>query len=102
MSIQQQAYELIDQLPEDSVRVVIDVMKRMMPASRRGRAVPKQKTDTVSETPGGELSPKMQAFLRMQELRQETAAYQLQDYDAEREAALREKYGDLMDREIQS
>ena len=31
MTLQQQAYGLIDRLPDDSVQVVIQVMRRMLP-----------------------------------------------------------------------
>ena len=31
MTLQQQAYRLIDSLPDDSVQVVIQVMQRMLP-----------------------------------------------------------------------
>ncbi len=71
MTLQQQAYGLIDKLPDDSVQVVIQVMRRMLPYDRQ-----RVKTATkISET----ISPKMRAYIRMQELRKETAKYDVSD-----------------------
>ena len=83
MTLQQQAYGLIDKLPDDSVQVVIQVMRRMLPYDRQ-----RVKTATkISET----ISPKMRAYIRMQELRKETAKYDVSD--AQREVAMDEKLG---------
>ncbi len=84
MTVRQEAYNLIDNLPEDSVRVVIEVMTRMMPV---------QKTAAKKNNVKRYSSSKMMAFRRMQELRQETKKYDIIDFDAERTAALEGKYG---------
>ena len=55
MTIQQQAYGLIDRLPDDSVQVMIQVMRRMLPYEKE------DVKDSDSE------SPKMKAYMRMQE-----------------------------------
>ena len=83
MTLQQRAYGLIDRLPDESVSALIQVMTRMLPHERGGAEV-KEHTD-------GEVSPKMKAYLRMRELRKETAKYDLSE--AQRAAALDEKYG---------
>ena len=82
MTLQQQAYGLIDRLPDDSVQVVIQVMRRMLPREVKGNV----SSTSHSEEP----SPKMKAYLRMQELRKETAQYEVSE--AERDAALDEKW----------
>lgn len=83
MTLQQQAYGLIDRLPDESVSALIQVMIRMLPHERGDVA--------IQENTTGEVSPKMKAYLRMQELRRETAKYDLSE--AQRAAALDEKYG---------
>ncbi|MBQ3702653.1 MAG: hypothetical protein II885_07845 [Oscillospiraceae bacterium] len=81
MTLQQQAYRLIDSLPDDSVQVVIQVMQRMLPEERQ----PKK---TVADE---RISPKMKAYLRMKELRRETALYDISQ--GQRDSALEEKFG---------
>ncbi len=81
MTLQQQAYGLIDKLPEDSVQIVIQVMRKMLPHEVNVHAA------DHSEEP----SSKMKAYRRMQELRKETAQYDVSEY--QRSAALAEKYG---------
>ena len=83
MTLQQQAYGLIDRLSDESVAALIEIMTRMLPHERGDRA--------IRENTAGEASPKMKAYLRMQELRKETAKYDLSE--AQRAAALDEKYG---------
>ena len=84
MTLQQQAYGLIDALSDDSVLVVIQVMKRMLP----------HETKVDGDSLGlSEDSPKMRAYLKMQELRKETAKYDISE--SQREAALNEKFGEF-------
>lgn len=66
MTLQQQAYRMIDRLPDDSVQIVIQVMRRMLPVEKDAEKTPAMATDLNT--------PKMKAYLRMQELRKETAA----------------------------
>ena len=80
MTLQQQAYGLIDRLSDDSVQVVIQVMERMLPQEEKAA------TAKDSEV----ISPKMKAYLRIQELRKETSEYDISEF--QREAALDEKY----------
>lgn len=79
MTVRQEAYRWIDRLPDESVKVVIQVMKRMVPS------------DVVQ--PAEEKSPKMQAFERMQQLRAESSAYDISE--EQRCAGLSEKFGML-------
>ena len=81
MTEYQRAYDLIDQLPEDSVHAVIEVMIRMLPD--------KTNSEQRQSDDGAPLSEKRQAFLRMEELRKEMAKYQFAEND--RAEALEEK-----------
>lgn len=81
MTIRQEAYNLIDNLPDDSVKAVIQIMIRMAPASDKTE----KKADCQS------VSLKMQAFLRMQELRKKMPAYDLST--DQKDIYLKEKYG---------
>ena len=81
MTLQQQAYGLIDRLSDDSVQVIIQVMKRMLPQEDRSDKLKKSEM----------ITPKMKAYLRIQELREETSGYDISE--SQREAALDEKYG---------
>ena len=90
MTLRQQAYSLIDSLPDDSVRSVIRVMRTMLPGDGRKTGTKNASSDVDSS--------KMKAYLRMQELRKETAKYSVSA--AERAAALGEKFGTLGIEEI--
>ena len=79
MTIQQEAYKLIDSLSEDSVKAVIQVMIRMIPSQKNAEA---NETNTFNS--------KIQAYERMRELRKETAAYNITDYKLELEEGLKE------------
>ena len=83
MTLQQQAYGLIDRLPDDSVQVVIQVMRRMLPRDKDEVKTTAQSSDSIT--------PKMKAYLRIQELRKETLNYDVSE--AQREAAMDEKFG---------
>ena len=83
MTLQQQAYGLIDRLPDDSVQVVIQVMRRMLPRDRDVVKTTVRSSDSIT--------PKMKAYLRMQELRKETSKYDVSE--TQREAAMNEKFG---------
>ena len=89
LTIQQQAYNLIDILPDDSVRVIIEIMNRMPKLEKTNTVSNQMKTDYVK-------TRKMVAFEKMQELRKEMIRYNLEDFDAEREKAMQEKYGVFM------
>ena len=84
MTVQQQAYRLIDQLPDECVEAVISIMTNMLPKDKK------------KEDLGNSDTKKMAAFNEMQKLRKITAAYEITDYDAEREYAVSEKYGEFM------
>ena len=84
MTVQQQAYWLIDQLPDECVEAVISIMTNMLPQDKKKEAL------SISDT------KKMTAFYEMQKLRKLTAAYEITDYDAAREYAVSEKYGEFM------
>ena len=64
MTVRQEAHGLIDRMPEESVRALIPVMARLIPFG---------KTNSATQTAG--ISPKMQAFLDMQEMRKSSVKY---------------------------
>ena len=81
MTVHQRAYDLIDQLGEDDVQAVIQVMIRLLPS------VKQKKKETSTDS----VSPKMKAFLRMEQLRKETAQYDISE--SQRALAMDEKFG---------
>ena len=81
MTLRQEAYSLIDTLSDEGIRAVIHIM-RMIPPS-------------VSDVKGDGISEKMKAYNNLQLLRQETAKYNITDFDAERDSALTAKYGKI-------
>ena len=82
MTVRQEAHGLIDQMPEESIQALLPVMAKLIPFQKR-----EKQTDTAVS------SPKMQAFLNMQEMRKKAVQY---DFSVkERDAAIAEKYGDF-------
>ena len=77
MTLQQQAYRLIDSLSDDSVRAIIQVMRRMVPEAREENYA--QTADMPSQ--------------KLRQLRRETAQYEFSE--AQRGAALEDKFGSL-------
>ena len=82
MTVREEAYGLIDRLPEDSVKAVIQIMRRMSP----------EKTRKMERS--ANLTPKKKAFQELQILRKKGAKY---DFSAdERASALHEKFGSFV------
>lgn len=82
MTVRQEAHGMIDRMPEESVRALIPVMARLISFSQRQ---PAKKPDAIS--------PRMQAFLEMQELRKGSVKYDFSE--ARREEAMTEKFGNI-------
>lgn len=82
MTIQQQAHNLIDTLPDESVMIIINLMSLL----------PKKKPIIIDSE---SVSDKQIAFRKMQELRKITVKYNLGALDEERENAFLDKYSDL-------
>jgi hypothetical protein len=82
MTVRQEAHGMIDRMPEENVQALIPLMAKLIPFK-------KKRTLQNKEGP----SPKMQAFLEMQEMRKKNAEYDFSDQ--EREAAITEKFGDI-------
>ncbi len=82
MTVRQEAHGLIDRMPEESVRALIPVMAKLIPF---------MKNKSVPQT--ADISPKMQAFLDMQEMRKLSIKYDFSE--AQRNAAVTEKYGEI-------
>ena len=72
-------------LPDECVKAVISIMTNMLPQDKKNEAL------GIGDT------KKMEAYYEMQKLRKITAAYEITDYDAEREYAVSEKYGAFSD-----
>lgn len=89
MTIQQQAYELIDELPDDSVKVIIELMSRM-PKATQISIVPNSMKDETSK------ERKRAAFERMKKLRKAAVEHKIEDVEAARQDAVQEKYGAFM------
>lgn len=85
MTIQQEAYSLIDTLSEDKVKLIVQVMISMLP-ERKTNYYPSQ-TEAAS---------KMMAFNEMQKLRCKSSEYGIKDIDTELHTAIEEKYGKYM------
>ena len=82
MTVRQEAHGMIDRMPEESVRALIPVMAKLIPFRKR-----------KAETQTADISPKMQAFLDMQEMRKTSVKY---DFSlSERDVAMAEKYGEI-------
>ena len=78
-----QAHFLIDALPQDSLEIVVALMRKL--AGDLHTAVDaKQLSDTTD---------KMKAFHELEAMRSEIAQYGPFDYEMDCEAALEEKYG---------
>lgn len=85
MTLRQEAYSMIDSLPDDdSVKFFIDMIKRFN--------IVIGKTENISE-PQNSLSEKRQAFLHMEELRKKYPFPPNYDYEQIRKEAMEEKYG---------
>ena len=82
MTARQEAHGLIDKMPEESIRALIPVMAKLIPF---------RKKQTAEKT--SEVSPKMQAFLDMQEMRKKAVQYDFSEI--QRETAMAEKYGEI-------
>ena len=89
MTIQQQAYELIDELPDDSVKVMIELMSRMPKATQISIVSNPMKGKTSKER-------KRVAFERMKKLRKSAVEHKIEDVEAARYDAVKEKYGAFM------
>lgn len=82
MTVRQEAHGLIDRMPEESVRALIPVMAKLIPF--------RKKNDTANPA---DISPKMQAFLDMQEMRKSSIQYDFSE--GQLGAAMDEKYGKI-------
>ena len=80
MTLKEEAYAIIDKLPD---KVMADIVRELQ-----------QKADDPRtwETPEQERERKMRAFQRMEEMRKTTPLRFPEDYEAEYEDALSEKY----------
>ena len=85
MTLRQEAYAMIDSLPDDdSVKFFIDMIRRFNVVTRR--------TEEISEVQDS-FSEKRQAFLHMEELKRKYPFPKDYDYEQVRREAMEEKYG---------
>ena len=87
MTLQQQAYTMIDQLTEDNVKDVIQYMTTMLAHSN---------SDCQTIIIKTKEKKKLQACFKLQSLRRKIHTYAIDDCKAERECAMLEKYGEYM------
>lgn len=88
MTIRQEAYSLIDALPDESVARLVSIML-LLPKKDATIIDDKINIKELSQT------DKQKAFNRMKELRKISTKYQLGDLDEERAKAVEEKFGKL-------
>lgn len=85
MTLRQEAYAMIDSLPDDdSVRFFIDMMRRFNVVTKN--------TKEISEVQNSD-SEKRQAFLHMEELKKKYPFPKDYDYEKVRRESMEEKYG---------
>ena len=85
MTLRQEAYAIIDSLPDDdSVKFFIDMIRRFN--------LVVGKTEKISETQNS-FAEKRQAFLHMEELKKKYPFPKDYDYEQIRKEAMEEKYG---------
>ncbi|MBR1599373.1 MAG: hypothetical protein IJ661_10765 [Lachnospiraceae bacterium] len=85
MTLRQEAYSMIDSLPDDdSIQFFIDMIKQF-------NLVVKNKSKLSEKS--DEASEKRQAFLRMEEMKKTHPFPKNYDYEKVREEAMAEKYG---------
>lgn len=85
MTLRQEAYAMIDSLPDDdSVKFFIDMIRRFNVVTRRTEEIPESKKS---------FSEKRQAFLHMEELKRMYPFPKDYDYEQARREAMEEKYG---------
>lgn len=78
-----QAHSLIDALPQDSLEIVVALMRKLA-----GNVNTAGDAQQLSDT-----TDKMKAFHELEDMRSKIAQYGPFDYKMERAAALEEKYG---------
>ena len=85
MTLRQEAYAMIDSLPDDdSVKFFIDLIRQFNVITRRTEEIPKAQNS---------FSEKRQAFLHMEELKRKYPFPKDYDYEQVRKEAMKEKYG---------
>lgn len=85
MTLRQEAYAMIDSLPDDdSIRFVINMIKEF-------NIVAKKTGQSALSSPV--LSEKRQAFLHMEEMKKKYPFPEDYDYEEVRREAMKEKYG---------
>lgn len=88
-TIRQQAYTLINELSDDSVKVIIELMSSM-DKSKKNVVISGDIEDEANK------KRKKAALERMKKLRTETLEYKIENIEAERTDALKAKYGVFM------
>ena len=85
MTLRQEAYAMIDSLPDDdSIQFFIDMIRQFNVITKR--------TEQMSEFQDS-LSEKRQAFLHMEEMKKKYPFPKDYDYEQVRREAMEEKYG---------
>lgn len=85
MTLRQEAYAMIDSLPDDdSIKFFIDIIRQFNVVIKR--------TEEISKTQNS-FSEKRQAFLHMEELKSKYPFPKDYDYEQVRREAMEEKYG---------
>lgn len=82
MTLLEQAYQKMQTMPEENIRIILELMQVMVPSRPEDRADPEARRS---------------ACRKLKEIRRESAELFPKDFDmdAARDEALREKYGDF-------
>lgn len=87
MTLRQEAYAMIDSLPnDDSIRFFIDMIKQFNVITTKTRQMPEIQNSS---------SEKRQAFLHMEELKKKYPFPKDYDYEQVRREIMEEKYGSV-------
>ena len=81
MTLKEEAYAIIDKLPDKVMGDIVQMLKRTAASP------------LTWETPEQTRERKMKAFLEMEKMRKTMPLFIPEDYEAEYEAAMSEKYG---------
>ena len=87
MTLRQKAYRMIDDLTDENVRLMIVLMEKL------SHNQPKQRSASL-----GGIDPEndgVRALKELEKLRAISRTYYFGDFETEREAAMKEKYGDF-------
>lgn len=82
MTLQQEAYEMMNGMSDDNIRFIMEVIRRITPAETEEKSLPSNAR-----------TKKMQAFENLERMRKQAVFHSDFDYEKEIYEAIGEKYG---------